>query len=170
MKVTVVPAQVTTLEDRIAGNLGLSQLLLLAMPIFGGSAIYAVVPPFMVSSTFKIVLITIMAVFCGLFAIRIKGKIVLLWIVILLRYRIRPRYYVFDKRSLQGREIVPVSMTEDFTEETEAAGVFQRQRFGLSTAEVARLQELMEHPAANVSFNTKKGGLYVRITDIPEET
>jgi len=168
MKVTIVPAQVTTVEDRIAGNLGLSQLLLLAMPIFGGSMLYAVVPPFMATSTLKMILITLFAVFCGLFAIRIKGKIVLLWIVVLLRYRMRPRYYVYDKRSLHGRDIAQDVITEEDIEEA-LLPMTQRRRLNLSTAEVARLHELMEHPGADVSFNTKKGGLYVSITEIPEE-
>ena len=42
MRTTVVPAQVTTVEDKIAGNLGLSQLLLLTLPVFGGSALFLV--------------------------------------------------------------------------------------------------------------------------------
>ena len=33
MKLTVVPAQVTTIEDKIAGNLTLPQLLILSAPV-----------------------------------------------------------------------------------------------------------------------------------------
>ena len=39
MKATVVPAQVTTVEDRIFANLGLSQVLLMLMVIIVCSAI-----------------------------------------------------------------------------------------------------------------------------------
>ena len=47
MKMTVVPAQVTTVEDRIIGSLGFSQILLLVIPIFVSAGVFALVPPFM---------------------------------------------------------------------------------------------------------------------------
>ena len=40
MKMTVVPAQVTTVEDRIIGNLGFSQILLLIVPVFAAAGIF----------------------------------------------------------------------------------------------------------------------------------
>jgi len=46
MKTTTVPAQVTTVEDRLAGNLSLTQLLLLVCPVFVSCLIYVVFPPF----------------------------------------------------------------------------------------------------------------------------
>src|SRR5665213_4365185 len=104
MKVTVVPAQVTTVEDRIAGRLGLSQLLLLAAPIFGGSALYIILPPAMNSSAYKLVIIITLMLICSTMAIRIKGKIVLLWLIVILRYRLRPSYYVFNKNAVNGRD------------------------------------------------------------------
>ena len=78
MKVTIVPAQVTTVEDRIAGNLGLSQLLLLTTPVFSGSLLYVVLPPVFHGAIYKLVLIVALFIICSLMAIRIKGKILLL--------------------------------------------------------------------------------------------
>ena len=45
MKTAIVPAQVTTVEDKVAGNLNLTQLLLIASPVFVRGVIYAVFPP-----------------------------------------------------------------------------------------------------------------------------
>src|SRR5947209_20569411 len=98
MKVTVVPAQVTTVEDRIVGSLGLSQILLLATPVFGGTMLYAILPPNFHSAIYKLIVIALLFATCGLMAIRIRGKILLLWLIVMLRYNLRPRYFVFNKR------------------------------------------------------------------------
>ena len=85
MKITVVPAQVTTVEDRIIGNLGFSQILLLIVPIFIAAGVFVLIPPFMGGAIYKYVIMGIAAgIFCIL-AVRIKGKIVALWLVTLLK-------------------------------------------------------------------------------------
>ena len=73
MKTTTVPAQVTTIEDRLAGNLSLSQLLLLVCPVFVSCAIYVVFPPFLKISIVKVTLSVSLFIFFGTMAIRIKG-------------------------------------------------------------------------------------------------
>ncbi len=103
MRTTIVPAQITTVEDRIAGRLGMSQLLLIISPIFGGSAVFVVLPPFFNYATYKVVLIVCVASLSALLAIRIKGKILLFWAITLLRYNTRPKYYLFNKNSTHTR-------------------------------------------------------------------
>jgi hypothetical protein len=170
MKVTVVPAQVTTVEDRIAGRLGLSQLLLLAAPIFGGSALYIILPPAMHSSTYKLAIIISLMLICSTMAIRIKGKIILLWLIVILRYRLRPSYYVFNKNAVSGRDQPAKPTAQDNEAENENKTVKPRRTFPLlSTAEITRVQAIMENPAANIMFKaTKKGGLNVLITEVKE--
>ncbi len=169
MKVTVVPAQVTTIEDRIIGSLGLSQILLLAMPVFGGSLLYAILPPNFHGAAYKVVIIVLLFTICGLTAIRIKGKILLLWLVVMLRYTIRPRYYVFNKRSLHGRQQYDHAVAVDETSDTQPVKQPVRQKLPLTTADLARLYGLLENPAANIRFEIKKGGLYVRATEVKPE-
>jgi len=166
MKVTVVPAQVTTVEDRIVGSLGLSQILLLAAPVFGGSALYIILPPVMHASIYKVVLMVAFLVLCGLLSIRIKGKILLFWLVVILRYNLRPRYYVFNKHSLHGRNFHEASRSAETKDETTDVKQRARRKLSLSTAEVANIQNLLDNPAANLSFETRKGYLYVRITEV----
>ena len=171
MKVTVVPAQVTTIEDKIAGNLGPSQLALLAAPVFGGSVLYMLLPPMLHDAIYKLVTIGLLFLACGLLAIRIKGKIVLLWLVTLLRYNLRPRFYVYDKRSLRGRENSHDDPVAELEDEPVATTHKVRKALSLSTAEVAELERLIENPAANLSFTaSKKGKLYVRITEVRQES
>lgn len=171
MRTTIVPAQVTTVEDRIAGRLGLTQLLLLIMPIFGGSAIFVVLPPFFAYAVYKLVLITCVAVLCALLAIRIKGKILLFWAITLLRYNMRPRYYLFNKNSTHAREIVlPADIDDEPSEETVAETIAPTRRVNLTTAERVQIEDLLTNPDANVHITTnKKGELRVHLTEIPQE-
>jgi hypothetical protein len=168
MKTTIVPAQITTVEDRIAGNLGLNQLLLLSVPVFGGCALYIVLPPTMHASLYKFFVIAVMAAVCGILSIRIKGKILLLWIVVIGRYNLRPRYYLFNKNNLVNREQSEPVKVEDETE-TEVKPVKRRRLSPLSFSDTARLQSILENPASNLTFtSSKKGGLRVLITEVKD--
>ena len=168
MKYTVVPAQVTTVEDRIAGSLGLSQLMLLIAPVFGDSALYVLLPPNMHNAPYKLVVMVLLLLVCGLLAIRIKGKILLLWLVVIVRYNSRPGYYLFNKNSLAGREQYEQKKAPEAEPETSATPITRAVLSPLSTAQVTRLQALMENPAAHLTFKVRKGGLRVHITEVKE--
>lgn len=166
MKVTVVPAQVTTVEDRVAGNLSFSQLILFAVPVFGGSLLFAILPPFMGASLFKIILISVFAAFCSIMAIRIKGKIVLLWLVVLLRYHARPRIHVLNKNTSVHREDYPPVPDMDLkpTELTEEAT--KHVLLPLGDGEKIHLLETLNDPMSHLRIElTKKGGFNVRISE-----
>lgn len=171
MRTTIVPAQVTTVEDRIAGRLGLTQLLLLIMPIFGGSAIFVVLPPFFAYAVYKVVLITCVAVLCAMLAIRIKGKILLFWVITLLRYNARPRYYLFNKNSAHTREIIlPADIEEEPTKEVTTEAITTARKINLTTAERVQIEDLLANPAANVHITTnRKGELRVHLTEVQQE-
>src|SRR5674476_179344 len=113
MKTAIVPAQITTIEDKVVGNLSLSQLLLLAAPIFVGSAIYIIFPPNMGAALYKAILVTIIAVAFALLAIRVRGRILLLWVVTIGRYNLRNRYYVFDKNDPYLRDTDIETMADE---------------------------------------------------------
>lgn len=171
MRTTIVPAQVTTVEDRIAGRLGLTQLLLLITPIFGGSAIFVILPPFFAYATYKVVLITCVAALSALLAIRIKGKILLFWMITLLRYNVRPRYYLFNKNSVHAREIVlPADIEDEPAEKTAEQAATPVRKINLSTAERVQIEDLLANPDANVHITAnKKGELRVHLTEVKQE-
>ena len=170
MKATIVPAQVTTVEDRVAGNLGFSQLILFAIPVFGGSLLYAALPPSMSASAYKLVIIGIVAVFSSVLAIRIKGKILLLWMIVLLRYNLRPRCYLFNKNTDSFRENYPdhpVSPAQADARSIARLSSPALPKLGL--VDSARAFEALDDPLRKLRYETtKKGGLYVRYTEIKE--
>lgn len=167
MKSTVVPAQVTTVEDKVAGSLSLSQLLLLVTPAFIGGGMYALIPPMMGMPVYKMVIAGLVALVFSLLAIRVKGKILLLWLVIMLRYNSRPRYYVFNKNSTYLRDIDPPAEQEApqpvaATEEPQQAPALRP-----TVAETIRLEKIVANPKANLRFLTdKKGALRVHFTEV----
>lgn len=169
MRVTAIPAQVTTVEDRITGSLNLTQLVLLCVPVFAGGLLFGLFPPVMHSAPYKVVLIVMMGVLCGACAVRVKGTIVLLWVGVLLRYWLRPRYYVFNKRSIHGREQYRAP-TEPPDTNADEGSKRTRTQLLLSLEDLVRVQEFIENPATNLAFETRKGGLYVRITEAKQKS
>lgn len=168
MKITVVPAQVTTAEDRIMGSLSLSQLMIVLLPIFIGAALFAMFPPVMSSAAYKYILISILAVACLTMSIRIKGKIIAFWIVMILRYNLRPKYYLFNKNVATLRaDYIEVKPDEYKKESAASDSKVAIPRLG--TPEVIRVLTAIENPASNLRFETtKKGSLHVRLTKVEE--
>lgn len=167
MRATIVPAQVTTIEDRVAGRLSFMQLTLFAIPVFGGSLLYAILPPSMESATYKLVVICSIAIVGLSLAIRIKGKIVLLWLVILMRYYGRPGRYIFSKNTLVYRE--RYDTVDNLADRIDAASTINTKSTGshpaLLSHERALAQAALEGPSTRVHFvATRKGGLYVHVS------
>lgn len=167
MKITVVPAQVTTVEDRIMGNLGFSQMLLLVVPIFFSGMLYAILPPAMESGTYKYIIMGVIAFVCGLLAIRIKGKILAHWIVTILRYNLRPKYYLFNKNVAAYRQDYVTVQTREESKHPENLRPIRKMTPKLGLHETAKVLETIENPAAKLHFEMKrKGGLHVRLTEV----
>jgi hypothetical protein len=169
MKTATVPAQITTVEDKIAGSLTLQQMVLLASPVFIDFALYALLPTMLKLNAYKLILMAMITLLADISAIRIRSKILFVWAITLFRYNARPRYYVFNKNDAYLRnneETTPVNEVE-----TQAASdveqTIQPDVSRLSEEDVFKLERILEHPSANLSFATsKKGGLYVSISEV----
>lgn len=170
MKMTVVPAQVTTVEDRIIGNLGFSQILLLIIPVFAAAGIFTLLPPFMGGALYKYVIMSAVALLFGLLSIRIKGKILASWLVTILRYNLRPKYYLFNKNVTTGRdEYHGKAVAPEAKEATEKKPVKKTSLNQLDIPTTARILATIENPATNFRLETgKKGNLHVRFTEIED--
>ncbi len=105
MRTTIIPAQITTVEDTIAGNLNLTQILILMVPIFWTAIVYTLLPVSMNLNWYKITLILVVLIACLVLSLRIKGKIVLHWLVILFTYNLRPKYYLLNKNDTYLRNL-----------------------------------------------------------------
>jgi len=103
MRTTVIPAQITTIEDRIAGNLTLTQILLLITPVFITTVVYILVPTQMAFTLPKIVLTCILSLISITLSIRIKTRLILEWVMIISAYFLRPRIFVYNKNTSQNR-------------------------------------------------------------------
>lgn len=113
MRTTIIPAQITTVQDTIAGNLNLTQIVLLVLSLFVNTFIYSLLPDRMAFTLYKIPLMMIVfIIFVGL-SLRIKQRIVLDWLVIFARYAVRPHLYLFNKNTESFRSIVvPKAVTK----------------------------------------------------------
>lgn len=159
MRTTIIPAQITTVEDKIAGSLNFAQILLMMIPVLWGTLVYAVFSPIMKLAPYKISLVLLVTAISLVLALRIKDKIVAEWIGILLRYKLRPKFYIFNKNDLAERTVdlpfepvlsykkVPVKKNVKFLKE-------------LSIKELIRLEQAMASKNLAVSFRYgRKGSL-----------
>lgn len=116
MRTTIIPAQITTVEDTIAGNLNLTQILILMVPIFWTALVYTLLPKAMHLGWYKILLILFVLFACLILSLRIQGKVVVHWLIILLTYNLRPKYYLLNKNDSYMRTLhLPVFEKKPFT-------------------------------------------------------
>jgi hypothetical protein len=164
MRTTVVPAQITTVEDRVAGNLTFVQVLLLIASLLLGSAIYLVLPPHRHPGTGKLVLIALEFLFLAGLALRIKGKIVADWLILYLRFASRPRIYVFTKNDPVFRDLVveePKKVEKAKVAVKKVAEVIPV----LSLPEQDQIEKLLTNESLTLRFAfAKKGGIDVSLT------
>lgn len=168
MKTTMVPAQVTTVEDKIAGNISLQQLLLLSSPIFIGVAVYVLFPPMIKLNVLKVVISSFIFLVFASMAIRIKGKLLIEWLVVIVRFNVRPRFYIFNKNDHYLRSSAKKVHEENDkkNESKKHTKITLPHLPSLSTPEIVRIENAITDPRANFNFTTRKGKLNVHITEI----
>jgi hypothetical protein len=105
MRTRVIPAQITTVEDKIVGSLNLMQIIMLMIPIFFMTLTYVVLPPSMSFVIYKLILFVLVLVLCVGLSLRIKGKVVVNWLEVLLSYKFRPKYHIYNKNETNLRTI-----------------------------------------------------------------
>lgn len=168
MKTAIVPAQVTTIEDKIAGNLTLQQMILLGSPIFIDFVIYAALPHTLKLNAYKLVLMVITTASSAVLAIRFKSKILLIWAVTIIRYNSRPRYHVFNKSSTYLRnEVLPVVNESGQSPTLDVQEAIQEDSIQIPEGDILKLEHILANPSASLSFTTsRKGGLYVTVSEV----
>jgi hypothetical protein len=165
VKTTVVPAQITTVEDTITGNLTLTQLILLASSIVTSLLIYAFLSPLMRLSGLKVIIMTLTACTVAMMALRFRGRLVLTWVTLLVRYNFRPRYYVFDKNDQFARGEIKTSKLSQPSPNTPLSK--GETNIGVHPKEVIRISDLMGSPLSKLTFKSnRRGQLRVIITQI----
>jgi hypothetical protein len=165
MKTTVVPAQITTVEDRIAGSFTFIQIVLLIIPLILSTAVYVAVPPHSGLSSVKVIVTVLLFSAFGALAIRIRGKLVLDWLVILLRFSFRPHIYVFTKSDITGREVEKIESIKATRKSHLKIKVERSAITPLSLGEQSKINTLFDNPSLSYRFEmAKKGGIDVSLT------
>jgi hypothetical protein len=163
MKTSIIPAQITTVEDTIAGNFTLTQILLFLTPLFVAVFLYVVLPVRLHFGTYKLALIGIVMLLSFILALRIKGKIILHWLFILSVYNLRPRYYISNKNDATFRSIASHldEMTNSIPSPNLITNDLEQKKIALSVEQSSRLKRFINTPGSTVRFRFKKGGVHV---------
>ena len=168
MRVSVVPAQITTVEDRIIGCLGFMQILILVSAILCGAGVFVVLPPMMGEAWYKYGIIAAVLTVGSILSIRVRGVILAHWVSIIVRYNQRPMYYVADKNTTAYRQ-------RDKDKDNQAhmpvhaspRAVSRHQLVHLDASARAKARAVIDDPAAHIRIATDtKGGVHVRITQV----
>jgi hypothetical protein len=160
MKRSTVPAQITTVEDRIFGGLTPQQLALLMAPFLLGFVMFALMPPNFHLTPYKLTVVVALEVICAALSARIKDKILLYWLITIVQYNLRPRLYVFDKNDPFLRP------TYESPKEDAKGAAKKKQDKAVKVAEVPRIalhdavraEAAMLDPRAKMRFETGKDG------------
>lgn len=170
MRSQPIPAQITTVEDKIAGNLNLTQIILLMVPVFFTTIAYAIFPPQMHLAVYKFPLVLLVLIVSLVLSMRIKGKVVLNWLVIVLGYNLRPKYYLFNKNDTHLRILdLPVFEKKQRKIFKKAPAKLEKSvsipLFGLN--DLVKLQTIMSNPKYSFVLKPgKKGGFNVSVGKI----
>lgn len=169
MRTKVIPAQITTVEDKIAGNLSFTQILILLSPVFLATIVYALFPPTMQIAVYKLVITGIVALMCMILSLRIDGIVVANWLVMVFRYNLRPKFYVFNKNDTYMRTLdLPkvVKKSAVITRVSESKEKTRHQAI-LPIPDVVKLEHLLDDKKLDLKFQVaKKGGLNVAFQEI----
>ena len=163
MRTTIIPAQITTVEDKIAGNLNLTQILILMVPVFITAVIFSLIPPTMKLVVYKLILILFFSVICLILALRIKGRVLFNWLLILGQFKLRPKIFVFNKNDNYLREMeVEILEKKKKVKEIKKIKLISQKEQSLVEAETVRFLDFIKDKNNSLSFKlSDKGGLNV---------
>ena len=170
MRTTVIPAQITTVEDKIAGSLNLTQIIILMVPVFWATLVFAMLPPRLHLVLYKLPIVLAVLLVSLILSLRIKGKVVLNWLFVLFRYNLRPRYYLFNKNDSYLRvmnlpmfEKKPKKLFHKARKKKEIR--IPAKSFGMD--ELIKLKDFIHNPNYTLSLKPdEKGGLYVALKQV----
>jgi len=164
MKTTIVPAQITTVEDKIIGNLSFTQILLFIAALFISVAIYIVFPTPLKLTVYKLALMLLSIIICFALAIRVRSKILIHWLFLVVNYSQRPQFYVFNKNDVSMRDIF-FEKKQKIVNAKSLHNARLKAARNLSVKEFAMLSKVVEYSNKNVrlQFN-KKGEVHATVS------
>ena len=171
MRTQVIPAQITTVEDKIAGNLNFTQILLLITPVLLSTAVYVLFPPSMSFVVYKLIIIATLSLICLILAIRIQGKVLVNWLGVVLKYALRPKYYVFNKNDTFQRELYLPEVVKKVSGQALKQKAAKTTTVHLGIPDLVKLEHSLVKGNLGMTFKTaKKGGLNVIFNKVAKES
>ena len=152
MKSSIVPAQVTSLEDTITANLTLTQIILLIIPVFICAIVFATIPPMMRVSIIKLLTAMMLSLPCLILSLRIRGTLVLSWFKLIVLFFSRPHLYLMTLKPTCSCKEQPVKATEP---KAEIVAADLRVLSDLSPKELASLKH--ELKSRRIAYKSNKG-------------
>ncbi len=157
MKRSIVPAQITTVEDRVLGNLTPYQAVLISLPLIFGVLFYAVLPPHFHLKLYKLCLIVGLELIGVILSIRVNDQMLIVWLMTRLRYNLRPRYYIYDKNDTYLRivpDLTPIKSEDTSTKKESKTTEMQ----DVAVQDAVRIEEIMADERVNLRLKTSKNG------------
>jgi len=156
MRTTIIPAQITTVEDKVAGSLNMTQVLILMTPILWTAIVYILLMPTMKLTSLKLMLIIISTTISGILALRIKDKIVAEWLGVLLKYRLRPKYWLYNKNDITNRTIdIPDIPDIALVARKSSKKNVNKHKTEINISDLVRFQELIDSGKVAVRYQMK---------------
>lgn len=156
MRTTIIPAQITTVEDKIAGSLNMTQILILMFPVLWTAIIYILFAPAMKLVSYKLGLIGVVIIVCLILVIRIKDKIVAEWLGVVLRYQFRPKYWLYNKNDIANRIIdVPDIPDIAISKRKTTKKASNDQKTEINISDLVRLEQLIDSGKVAVRYQMK---------------
>jgi len=139
----------------------------LMVPVIWMAIVYTLFSPAMDIVWYKIPLVFVVTLVCGVLALRVKGKLVLEWAVLMVTFNLRPAYYVFNKNSTAQRSIdLPVSKKRPVfafkkAEKKKATPTVPH----IEISDLVRVEQLLQGRSFSLR-ESKKGGFDVALEQI----
>lgn len=133
-------------------------------PVFLAAILFVLLPPNMEITWYKAGITVAACVVAVILSIRIKDKIVLHWLMVIGRYNLRPKYYVFDKNDPYLRQIDLIK--EEVKQEEDAEKIIAAPIKSKDPATIPSLLQFQDLQAG-LSFKVgRKGGLNVAFEQV----
>jgi len=174
MRATTIPAQITTVEDKIAGNLNMTQVTLLGVPIIFAAIVYTAFPPVFRFAWYKFPLVLVVVIIMVVLSLRIRGKVVINWLLVVLKYNVRPRYFVFNKNDEYLREMILPQAEVKTRKSFLPAFLKNRKKLqngipakSFDIKDLMKLKDFIHNPNYTFAFKiNEKGGINVALEQI----
>lgn len=163
MKTSTVPAQVTTVEDRVAANLSLKQLVILISTVFIGVLQFLLFLPAVSINPIKAVVMLVSLSLGLLAAVRVREQLMLDWSTLLAKYIFRPKYYIINKNDEYLRQEL-CDRSKPKTETKATPNKFKTITLPLGKA--VKLQGYITENKLSLSFvNSSKKGVIIDVLE-----